>query len=151
MRRWVNPSQPDLLQIATFLGYFRGGFILLLGLDFQFVVFPLSDVEVSGRGELSVTNWLLRLGLPVLLIGGAYLMTQGRKIGWTMLLVGAALPVLGRLLLAFGIYLNDSIANDVFGAESPFDYDVIGLIFEVALVALLLHPRSREYEKIWLE
>jgi hypothetical protein len=27
--------------------------------------------------------------------------------------------------------------------------DPIGLMFAVALVALLLHPQSREYQKIW--
>lgn len=26
---------------------------------------------------------------------------------------------------------------------------VIGLMFDIALVALLLHPRSREYQRIW--
>jgi hypothetical protein len=148
MRRWVNPSQPDLLQIATWLGYFRGAFILLLGLDFQFIAFPLSDVEDRTFGSgATVSNPLLRIGLPVLLAGGAWLLANGRRLGWQLLVVGAALPLLGRLLVAFGIYLGDYDA----GAYSPFQYDVIGLIFEVALLALLVHPRSRQYEKVWLE
>jgi len=143
MRRWVNPSQPDLLQIATWLGYFRGAFTLLFGLDLQFIVFPLSDLDFDG----DVSNPLLRFALPALLVGGAYLMSNGKRLGWQLLLVGAALPLLGRLLLAFGLYLN----GEDFGDASPLDYDVLGLIFEVALVALLVHPRSRQYEKVWLE
>jgi hypothetical protein len=142
MRRWVNPSQPDLLQIATWLGYFRGVFILLFGVDDQFLVFPLSDID---RGDVS--NPLLRIALPALLAGGAYLLANGRRVGWRLLVVAAALPLLARLMLAFGISLSDI---DV-GSVSPLEYDVLGLVFEVALLALLLHPRSRQYEKVWLE
>lgn len=29
--------------------------------------------------------------------------------------------------------------------------DLIGLMFQVALVALLLHPQSREYQRIWFK
>lgn len=149
MRRWVNPSQPDLLQIAVFLGYFRAAFILLFGLDFQFIALPLSDVEsrLIGSGA-TISNPLLRLGLPILFAGGAYLLVQGKRLGWQLLLVAAILPVLARLLLMFGIYLGDI---DLGQSYSPFSYDEIGLIFEVALVALLLHPRSRQYQKVWLE
>lgn len=134
MRRWVNPSQPDLLQIAVFLGYFRGAFTLLFGLDQQFFVFPAEG--------------LLRIGLAAALAGGAYLLANGKRIGWQLLVVAAALPLLARLLVAFGVRLDGGFD---FGGISPFDYDVIGLIFEVALLALLLHPRSRQYEKVWLE
>lgn len=134
MRRWVNPSQPDLLQIATWLGYFRGGFTLLFGLDEQYLVFP-------ARG-------LLRIVVAALLAGGAYLLANGKRLGWQLLLVGAAFPLAARLLVAFGIRLD---GGPDFSGVSPLDYDVIGLIFEVALVALLLHPRSRQYEKVWLE
>jgi len=28
-------------------------------------------------------------------------------------------------------------------------FGIVGLIFQVALVALLLHPQSREYKRIW--
>lgn len=133
MRRWVNQSQPDLLQIATFLGYFRGAITLLFGLDLQYVVFPATD--------------LFRLVVPALLVGGAYLLANGRRLGWQLLLVAAALPLVARLLLGFGI----SLAGDNLPSISPLRYDVIGLMFEAALLAMLLHPRSREYQKIWLE
>jgi len=144
MRRWVNPSQPDLLQIAVFLGYIRAVFALITTLDAQFVVFPLSTLEVGDNGP---SNILLKIVLTGLLGGEALLLANGRRIGWRLLLAGAALPLLGRLLVMFGISFSDIDVDPT----SPLDYDVIGLIFEIALVALLLHPRSRQYEKVWLE
>ena len=35
------------------------------------------------------------------------------------------------------------------GVENIFGGSIINLMFEIALVALLLHPQSRDYEKIW--
>ena len=36
-------------------------------------------------------------------------------------------------------------------ATSPLEYNPIGLLFEIALVVLLLHPQSREHERIWFK
>lgn len=35
------------------------------------------------------------------------------------------------------------------GVENIFGGSMINLMFEIALVALLLHPHSRDYQKIW--
>ncbi|HEX4905169.1 MAG TPA: hypothetical protein VFU93_06950 [Acidimicrobiales bacterium] len=35
------------------------------------------------------------------------------------------------------------------GVENIFGGSIINLMFEIALVALLLHPQSRDYQKIW--
>jgi hypothetical protein len=32
-----------------------------------------------------------------------------------------------------------------------FSTDLITLMFEIALLALLLHPQSREYQRIWFK
>ena len=34
---------------------------------------------------------------------------------------------------------------------SPFATGLITLLFEIALVCLLLHPQSREYQRIWFK
>ena len=34
---------------------------------------------------------------------------------------------------------------------NPFATDLISLMFEIALLALLLHPQSREYQRIWFK
>ena len=38
-----------------------------------------------------------------------------------------------------------------FGLNEIFATNFINLMFEVALVLLLLHPQSREYERIWFK
>jgi len=35
--------------------------------------------------------------------------------------------------------------------SSLLGYSIINLMFEVALVALLLHPQSRDYQRIWFK
>ncbi len=36
-------------------------------------------------------------------------------------------------------------------SPSPLSTKVVSLMFDVALVALLLHPQSREYQRIWFK
>ena len=59
-----------------------------------------------------------------------------RRWGYTLGVVVAALSVLALLSL-FGLF-------DVLLSGA-----VITLLFDVALVALLLHPMSRDYQRIW--
>ena len=33
--------------------------------------------------------------------------------------------------------------------HNPFATNLVNLMFEIALLALLLHPQSREYQRIW--
>ena len=33
----------------------------------------------------------------------------------------------------------------------PIAFNIIGLMFDIALVALLLHPQSRDYQRIWFK
>ena len=76
------------------------------------------------------------LGLPFALAygGGGYGIANGKKWGYILGLVVALLwlatQFVGRTLTSA---LNDPI----------------NLMFAIALVALLVHPQSREYQKIW--
>ena len=36
-------------------------------------------------------------------------------------------------------------------AGNPFGADLLNTMFEIALVALLLHPQSRDYQRIWFK
>ena len=84
------------------------------------------------------------------------------------LIGGGAFSTFGVLLIAGGVGAGFGIANErrwgyglgLLMAFLPFiirlayhvsllGYSVINLMFEIALVALLLHPQSREYQKIW--
>ncbi len=95
------------------------------------------------------------LGLLSLIIGGAaglfgiviiaaevlggYGIANERKWGY---IVGVAAAFLPLVLLILAI---------VAGASVVLGLGVIGVIFQIALVALLLHPQSREYQRIWFK
>ena len=133
IRRWTNQSLPDLMQIAVFLLYFRGAITLLFGLDLQMeAVFPAPGT----------TRIVLSLALAAAAVGIA----NERKWGYFAGVVVAAVPLVARLLLGLGISFRFDVPS-----VSPLDYDVIGLLFEVALFALLVHPRSREHQRIWFK
>src|SRR5258706_10524537 len=106
-RRWVNPSQPQTLQIAVFLLYAQAAFALLFG-QFVYVdgfVIVIGGV-VAGYGIANEQKWGYGLGLLV-----------------------AIFPFVYRIA-------SIDLAH-------VFNTDVVTLMFEVALVLLLLHPQSR--------
>jgi hypothetical protein len=80
---------------------------------------------------------------PVLILVGigsavaAYSIANERKFGYVLGIVMAFLPA------AFRVWF--------FGLDALFGVDLISLMFEVALIALLLHPQSREYQRIWFK
>jgi hypothetical protein len=114
-RRWVDPSQPQTLQIAVFLLYAQAVLLLLFG------------------GFLNVIGLALIAGG----VGAGYGIANERKWGYGLGLLMAFLPFVARV--AYG------------GLNDVFRTDIIELMFEVALVVLLLHPQSREYERIWFK
>jgi len=120
-RRWLNPAQPQTLQIATFLFYFDAAFGLL-----AFIIRP-----GSYRG--------IFLLLALLIIAGQVVAGRGIanefKWAYPLAIVMAVLPFLLRF------FINGN----------PFGTDIINLMFEIALVALLLHPQSRDYQRIWFK
>jgi hypothetical protein len=137
-RRWVNPSQPQLLQIAVFLLYFRAVFMLLGALsisnaDFYIVLTLVDYVDSEGAVRLAM------LALAALLVIAGNGVANERKLGYTLALIGAGLPIACRLYASVRFPIGF------------FDQDVIGLMFDVALVALLVHPQSREYQRIWFK
>lgn len=73
-----------------------------------------------------------------LVVGGAaagFGIANERRWGYNLGLAMAFLPFLFRMA--------------VDGVDQVFGGDFINLMFEIALVGLLLHPHSREYQKIW--
>ncbi|MGH9119444.1 MAG: hypothetical protein ACRD0A_16690 [Acidimicrobiales bacterium] len=133
-RRWVNPTQPQTLQIAVWLCYLEAAFVLLFASpEHIFYVFPAPG--------------LLRIAMTAALAGGAFLIANDRKWGYRLALAAALVPLLARLLLGLGI----SFRFGSIGSTNPLSYNAIGLLFEIALVVLLLHPQSREHERVWFK
>lgn len=132
-KKWFDRMQPQTLQIATWLLYFDGFFGLVDLLD--------------GGGEM----YYLRLRYPGgILIGlaiiglyaaGGLLMANDKRLGYRLSVAAAVSPFV----------VNFVVYSDV-GASLRyrlFRSGIIGFAFDVALIALLLHPQSKEHQRIW--
>ena len=122
-RQWINQGQPQTLVIACFLLYLNAAFGLLDLLRTG------SAVSASGIGLLYYAVTIAGG------VAGAYGIANERKWGYFLGLGTALFP------FALSFYL---IGN-------PFGADLLTLIFEIALVVLLLHTQSREYQKVWFK
>jgi hypothetical protein len=112
-RRWLNPTQPQTLQIAVFLLYLNGVFTLLFGgIFYAFGLLVGVGSIAAGYGIANERKWGYGLGVAMSLLPFALILATG------------------------GSILSGGILN---------------LLFEVALVALLLHPMSRDYQRIWFK
>lgn len=132
-KKWFDRMQPQTLQIATWLLYFDGFFGLVDLLD--------------GGGEM----YYLRLRYPGgILIGlaiiglyaaGGLLMANDRRLGYRLSVAAAISP----FVVNFVVYsdVGASLRYRLFGSG------IIGFAFDVALIALLLHPQSKEHQRIW--
>lgn len=115
-RRWLNPAQPQTLQIAVFLLYAGAAFLLFDLL--RAAVFPLF--------------WLAVVAASV---AGGFGIANERKWGYGLGIAAAIAPFALRFW-----YLGNPIADSL-----------ITVMLDIALLALLLHPMSREYQKIWFK
>lgn len=133
-RRWINQSQPQTLVIATFLLYLSAGFTLIFFGERVFYLVALCGTFFCGLRPLAE---LARFLVPALAVAAGWGIANERGWSWPLALVAGALPLAARLVAAFRLQ------------TSPLSADLIGLLFDGALVALLLHPQSREYQRIW--
>ncbi|MCU0268009.1 MAG: hypothetical protein MUF83_05110 [Acidimicrobiales bacterium] len=118
-RRWTNPSQPQTLYLAQWLLYIRAGMLALF-------------VVLLGVGSV----------LTLLFIGAfaaaAYGIANEKRWGYWLGLAASVLLLVGP---ALAFMRQPTIIFDL-----GFLFD---LVFPVAQLALLVHPQSREYQRIW--
>jgi hypothetical protein len=129
LQRWYNAGQPQTLQLAQILLY-TNAVIELLSLLFSGGFLPSG---VAGGWFLLITV----LWIAVLLgqLGGALGIANSRKLGYRVALVVAFLPV---VLQVFVLVRYRVVPVSIFT-----------LLFEAALIAALVHPQSRQYQRIW--
>jgi hypothetical protein len=130
IERWWNPNLPQMLGIAVFLLYFNGlfGALELLGVINGGSPYTLLGYTISP----GLANVVLAVAVVAYIAGGA-LIASSQKIGWT---ISAAVAV-GAVVAPFLVM-------------SQFKLSIgLGWLFDLALAALLLHPQSRQYQKIW--
>ncbi|MEI6743047.1 MAG: hypothetical protein WCL35_04735 [bacterium] len=134
-RRWFDRMHPQTLQIATWLLYLNGFFDAIAVLD-----------TTGYLGYLRV-RYGFGIVLGLLLIaasaGGGWLMANDRKWGYYVA-IGAAF---GPFVLRYFAFRDApaSFFDKLTGGSS------LSTIFEVALIALLLHPQSRNHQRIWFK
>ena len=76
----------------------------------------------------------LGLLITVALAAGGFGIANEKKWGYILGIVMAVLPILALVIWHNGFALG-----------------LISLMFQIALVCLLLHPQSREYQRIWFK
>ncbi|MDQ1355652.1 MAG: hypothetical protein QOJ52_260 [Acidimicrobiaceae bacterium] len=81
-----------------------------------------------------LTNPIL-LAISVGEVAAGYGIANEKKWGYGLGITMAVLPFVLRLVLV----------------HNPLATNLVTLMFEIALVALLLHPQSREYQRIWFK
>jgi hypothetical protein len=125
-RVWVNPRQPQTLYLAQILMYFRGGIALLL--------LFLTGNSVALLGSASIYSAYVLLDTVGLILAANGIANE-KKWGYQLGLVAAFAPLVVVALLLF-----DTGTTNI---------NIISVMFDVALVALLLHPMSVEYRRTW--
>lgn len=134
-RRWYNPNVPQTLSIAQILLYLNGAFALL-------------DALTSRRGSELVR--LLFLASAAAYAFGAYGIANEKKIGWQVGVAAAFSPFVIRFIdiqTAAGSFF--SFSEKIRYTLGLSSRGLLSVIFDVALIALLLHPMSRNHQKIW--
>lgn len=135
-RRWFDRMFPQTLSIGSMLLYVNGAFGLLYFLDGNDIV---GAWRLHGGGGA-----LLALATIVAYPLGAFLMANGKLLGWYMG-IGAsfsplALRLLWKLSVNGGLTWRDVVIGNSF----------VSFAFEAALCVLLLHPMSRVHAAKWL-
>ncbi len=120
-RRWLNQAQPQTLQIAVFLLYLNAA---------SFVVFTV----LLSSGRYSASALAAASVVYGAQVAAAYGIANERRWGYGLAVGLAALALVLALV-----------------GSAIFRRNIIGLMFDIALIALLLHPQSRDYQRIWFK
>ena len=134
-RRWFDRMQPQTLQIATLLLYLNG-FFALVGL--------LDRSDWIGYARVSKGGLGLLVGLFIVAVHvlSGFFMANDRRLGYRFGLVAAFSPFALRFWI-LGDFPSVSVWDKLTGRNT------ISFLFEIALCALLLHPHSREHQRLW--
>ncbi len=119
--RWLDRSQPQTLYIAVIVSYID-------------VVFTVLNMFSGTQGLPFV--FVLFIFIVPLLQGVAAFGIANHNLKMWFLAVGLSL-------------LNFVLIFYIYAIYSFFAVDILGLIVDIAMVILLIHPMSRTYVKIW--
>jgi hypothetical protein len=89
--------------------------------------------------HLGAISGVFRVLMAALCIGAGYGIANERKWAYYLGIAAAALPLLGDVLFC----IRTSV--------SPLRLDLITLLFQIGMFVVLVHPQSREYQRIWFK
>jgi len=115
--RWLNPAQPQTLQIAVFLLY----------IDAVFAVLTFSAMSLITGAAAAAAGW-----------GIANELRWGYWLGVGVSVLALYPYLLAILVVGPGVILRIPLAT-------------VGFLIAVAHFALLVHPQSRSYQKVWFK
>jgi len=139
LRKWFERSLPQTLQIALWLLYINGAFALIEYLD------GTDDLGyLRGRSAVGALAGLIAC---VLFIGSGFLIANEKRLGYNAAIAAAFSPFVMRLWaysdfesqMGVSVSLWDKVTGNT----------MIGFAFDVALCALILHPMSRNHQRVW--
>lgn len=131
---WVNSRQPQTLYIAQILMYFRG----VMAVFFSGALSSIGRTELFGSRLLAIVYIFL---LTVGLIAGAFGIANEKKWGYMLGVVAAFAPLVVTAYVVLPDHIDALFRANVF----------IDVMFDIALVALLLHQGSRAYQRAWFK
>jgi hypothetical protein len=138
-RKWFDRMHPQTLGIATWLLYLDGVFATLGFLD--------KSNEFGFLRVISPVTGIIGLASCLAFFGSGFLMANGKLLGWYIGIAASFSPLLARFIISIhqqNLGYSISLADRITGG------DLVGFMFEAAIVVLLLHPMSRSYARTWL-
>lgn len=139
-KRWFDRMQPQTLQIATMLAYFDCFFATVGILD--------GGGYIGFLARRSAFWLLVAVAAAASLAVGGLLMANDRRLGWRLLVGASVAPFLLRMATMVILGATSTSPLDWVIAR-PAGGSVLTVIFDAALVALLLHPQSRSHQRLW--
>jgi hypothetical protein len=141
-KRWFDRMFPQTLQIATWLLYLNGFFALLAWFD--------NRDEIGYLRATSTLGAIFGLIACLTYVAGGFLMANGLRLGYRIAIFAAISPFIVRNWAYIELGNNNPLVDislwDRIAGTSLFTF-----IFDVALIALLLHRHSANHAKIWLK
>jgi hypothetical protein len=145
LRRWFDRMQPQTLQLATWLLYFDGFFGMVTLLDGSgYQGFLMRRYAIG---------FIVCFAVVVAYVAGGLLMANERRLGYRIAVAAAFSPFVLRIWALRGAQSTFNFGGDVslldYLTGRPFGLSYLTVLFDIALVALLLHRQSREHARIW--
>lgn len=132
--RWFNSRLPQTLVVSQFLLY----------IDAFWAILRFLSVSVNSVVAFTFVGRIIAVASVFGYLYGAWGIANERRLGYQVAIAASFLPLASRIVDTFGVggpleHLNYILTSG----------NIINVMFEYALIVVLLHSQSREHTKIW--